>query len=56
MKIKTYEDFKDDFAARRKKIIDLYKTGDWTMAEIGEKFGMSRSRVSQIVDLKRRKK
>ena len=33
----------------RRAIIQLYATGEWKMAELGLVFGVTRSRISQIV-------
>lgn len=34
----------------RKMIITLYQTKEYTMKKLGEKFGVSASRVSQLVN------
>ena len=34
----------------RRAIIDLYRSGDWTMKSLAERFGVSQPRISQIVN------
>ena len=35
---------------RNKKIVELYKTGDYTMTAIGKRYNISRERVRQLIE------